>query len=421
MLGFVEQEADRSQADRMTDYELLRIINFLERIRVPYDEKLQAASPDPVWNIVLFLMKSHLRGDTVTMSSLASVSQIPFPSAMRRIHKLIDDGDIEQMNRSATGKSFFLVPSSRLKSSFVAYAIRVKALLAETFGLGSYLADQIIPPLRLMESRQAPSQDLRFLLHDDNYFSSMRNMWSDFRSKLSSRRNFRLLGLPDLHKELFRNARRPASEYDVMAVNIPWLGEAVKQGLVQPLNSFLVDSGINSLDFHPNIWATGSWDSVQYGVPIYCTIETLAAVLFGLVLRRLPTRFRERPTPRGRAVRLVISLLVGMFVFAFALIASGARTAPSLSGYFTDNALPEGGGANVVNVILVDFRGFDMMGEATVLVVAALGVVSLARLARPRSAAAGGVDGVGGIDGIDGIDGAGGADGLEPAHGEDAS
>jgi len=43
MLGFVEQEADRSQADRMTDYELLRIINFLERIRVPYDEKLQAA------------------------------------------------------------------------------------------------------------------------------------------------------------------------------------------------------------------------------------------------------------------------------------------------------------------------------------------------------------------------------------------
>ncbi len=151
------------------------------------------------------------------------------------------------------------------------------------------------------------------------------------------------------------------------------------------------------------------------------TIETLAAVLFVLVLRRLPTRFRERPTPRGRAVRLVISLLVGMFVFAFALIASGARTAPSLSGYFTDNALPEGGGANVVNVILVDFRGFDTMGEATVLVVAALGVVSLARLARPRSAAAGGVDGVDGIDGIDGIDGAGGADGLEPAHGEDAS
>ncbi|MCV3206616.1 extracellular solute-binding protein [Mesorhizobium sp. YC-39] len=308
MLGLVEELHEGPVTDRMTDYELLRIINFLERIRAPYDEKLNAATPDPVWNIVLYLMKSHLRGDTVTMSSLASVSQIPFPSAMRRIHRLIDDGDVEQMSRSPTGKSYFLVPSRKLKSNFVAYAIRVKALLAETFGLGggsanaeeyyfggSYLADQIIPPLKLMENRQAPSQDLRFLLHDDNYFSSMRNMWSDFRSKLSSRRNFRLLALPELHKEIFKNARRPASEYDVMAVNIPWLGEVVKHGLVQPLNSFLVDSGINSLDFHPNIWATGNWDTVQYGVPIYCTIETLAVRkdLFETHDLHMPTSFEK--------------------------------------------------------------------------------------------------------------------------------
>jgi multiple sugar transport system substrate-binding protein len=57
---------------------------------------------------------------------------------------------------------------------------------------------------------------------------------------------------------------------------MPWLGEAVKRNVCQPLTQFLEKSGINPLDFHPNIWATGSWDKVQYSVPIYCTVETLA-------------------------------------------------------------------------------------------------------------------------------------------------
>jgi multisubunit Na+/H+ antiporter MnhB subunit len=47
-----------------------------------------------------------------------------------------------------------------------------------------------------------------------------------------------------------------------------------------------------------------------------------------------------------------------------------------------ERALPEGGGRNVVNVILVDFRGIDTLGEITVLAVAALGILSLAKAAR---------------------------------------
>jgi multicomponent Na+:H+ antiporter subunit A len=112
-------------------------------------------------------------------------------------------------------------------------------------------------------------------------------------------------------------------------------------------------------------------------------IETLGAVLFVLVLRRLPARFDDRPTSLGRALRIGVSVVVGTVVFAFALVASDVRVAPPISGEFVERALPEGGGENVVNVILVDFRGLDTMGEATVLVVAALGVVSITRL-RPR-------------------------------------
>ena len=48
-----------------------------------------------------------------------------------------------------------------------------------------------------------------------------------------------------------------------------------------------------------------------------------------------------------------------------------------LADYLLATSLPGGGGANVVNVILVDFRGFDTFGEVTVLVIAALGITAL--------------------------------------------
>ena len=272
----------------MTEYELLRIITFLERIRAPYDKLLKAAEPDPNWNIILYLMKHHLRGENVTMSSLASAADVPFASAMRRIHKLIEKGDIQLRQKGATGKSHYLEPSRKLAISFVEYGAKVKGLLADTFGLktgsvdaedyyfgGSYFAGQIIPPLEIMKKKEAGT-DLRFLLHDDNYFSSMRDMWSDFRSKLSARKNFIHLGLGQLREEVFVNAKRKESQFDVIAVNMPWLGESVANGVAQPLTEFLKSSSINPLDFHPNIWATGNWNKTQYGVPIYCTIEALA-------------------------------------------------------------------------------------------------------------------------------------------------
>jgi multicomponent K+:H+ antiporter subunit A len=55
----------------------------------------------------------------------------------------------------------------------------------------------------------------------------------------------------------------------------------------------------------------------------------------------------------------------------------------TVSGFFLEHALPEGGGANVVNVIIVDFRGFDTLGEITVLAVVAITVYAILRRFRP--------------------------------------
>lgn len=274
----------------MTEFEQLRIISFLERVREPFLQIVPIAEEDASWNILLFIIKQDLLGSPVTISSLASVSKIPYTTSMRRIHELIDKGYIHKRVASGTGKSFTLVPSEELKQSFVLYAGRIKSLLAQTFGLrerledeedfyfgGSYFAAQIIPPPRLIGSLFRGKRELKFLLNYDNYFASMMNMWADFRNNMSSRRNFDLQKLPELHAKILQNAAGESSSYDIIAVNSPWLGEMVKRGIVKPLTKFIENSSITPQDFHPSVWSMGAWQGEQYGVPIYCTIELLAA------------------------------------------------------------------------------------------------------------------------------------------------
>ncbi len=113
-------------------------------------------------------------------------------------------------------------------------------------------------------------------------------------------------------------------------------------------------------------------------------VETLTIVVFLLVLRQMPRGFDPAPAWARRWARVAISCAVGLGMAGFAVMVSGARTAPSVGERYAASSLPEAGGENIVNVILVDFRGFDTMGEITVLATAALGVTNLVRMARRR-------------------------------------
>ena len=116
-------------------------------------------------------------------------------------------------------------------------------------------------------------------------------------------------------------------------------------------------------------------------------IETLSTVLFVLVLRRLPDRFERRSTRADAGVvRIAIAVAVGAMVFVFAHRRRGQprrrRRSPTR---WSSGRCPTADGRNVVNVILVDFRGFDTLGEITVLAAAAIGAVALARAGRRRA------------------------------------
>lgn len=112
------------------------------------------------------------------------------------------------------------------------------------------------------------------------------------------------------------------------------------------------------------------------------SIETLTVILFVLVLYRLP-RF-DRFGPRSTRVRdFLIACIVGLLMTGLTLSAQTVFSSTELTDYYAENAYKLAEGLNIVNVILVDFRGFDTMVEITVLSVAAIGVYALLK-SRPQ-------------------------------------
>ncbi len=107
-------------------------------------------------------------------------------------------------------------------------------------------------------------------------------------------------------------------------------------------------------------------------------VETLVLLLFLLVLQRLPTVYTEvRPLAVARDAG--VSIVVGAVAFVAALVAAPVPGADPtrVATYYTEQAVPSGGGTNVVNVILVDFRGIDTLGELLVVTVAAVAILVL--------------------------------------------
>jgi multicomponent Na+:H+ antiporter subunit A len=104
-------------------------------------------------------------------------------------------------------------------------------------------------------------------------------------------------------------------------------------------------------------------------------VETLSLIIFILILDKLPSFYGEIQKSR-KAMDAALATVVGAVV-SLTVIVSTSGTPDKIASYFVEKSLSEGGGANIVNVILVDFRGLDTMGEISVIAMAALAVVTL--------------------------------------------
>lgn len=113
-------------------------------------------------------------------------------------------------------------------------------------------------------------------------------------------------------------------------------------------------------------------------------IETVSVALFLLAFYHLPQIRRNEERIRFRLTNALISIGVGAIVTLIALSSHSNKMFDSIAEYYVDNTYKKAGGENMVNVILVDFRGFDTMFEITVLGIAALGIFAMIKLRLTR-------------------------------------
>ena len=121
------------------------------------------------------------------------------------------------------------------------------------------------------------------------------------------------------------------------------------------------------------------------------TVEVVTIVLLLLALYFLPAQTPAESSAGKHTRDLILAGAAGLGASALTW-AVLTRPYDTIAGYFLENSVPGGGGTNVVNVILVDFRGFDTLGEITVLAIAAIGIYAMLeglRLTAPENDADG--------------------------------
>ncbi len=111
-------------------------------------------------------------------------------------------------------------------------------------------------------------------------------------------------------------------------------------------------------------------------------VETLTVILLVLVLFRLP-RFASLSTPVERVRDILVAGALGVLVTLLILTAWGVDQFVPISDYMIEQSVPLAHGRNIVNVILVDYRALDTLGEIFVLALAAIGVIAMLKLRAP--------------------------------------
>ena len=269
--------------------ELARVVEFLTSLCIELDASIEPNTPNPHLNMILHLLHSHSEGRLVSPSSMVAAAGVPYATATRKLAELKDSGLLEQRPRTKSGKSFSLHPSPRLLDRFSQVADRIERLARVSFGTaseteetehyyfgGSYQATRatIAPPHALPQPLKLPG-GLRILVHGDPTFMVMDNLKRQFEQLVGTNIHQRAFSIDRLREEALRNSDRSKSRYDLIAVDLPWLGEFIKKGVIRPLTDVMDVSRLDPADFHTAGWRAAHWDGTPYGVPSQTTPELM--------------------------------------------------------------------------------------------------------------------------------------------------
>ena len=264
--------------------QMLVLIEFLDDFTVELETALDLYSPNPFLKMATHLIRHHFEGKTVTPSSLAAASGVPYATAMRRMDEMKVAGLIERRARTQSGKSFSLHPSAELIEAWSRFSDRVLRLGTGTFGEHeeaasdyyygrSYMAGRSIQPPQVLSQPLKLAGGIRILVHGDPTFMVMDTLKRQFEQIVGCRISQRAFSIDRLHDEALRNAERRSSLYDIVAVDLPWVGELAATGVLAPLDEVMDVSRLDPGDFHTAGWRGAHWAGRPYGVPSQTTPE----------------------------------------------------------------------------------------------------------------------------------------------------
>ncbi|MFC6672918.1 ABC transporter substrate-binding protein [Marinobacterium aestuariivivens] len=272
----------------MTREELVRVLDFVDTTRKLGDKEVPLAMVDPRWNLISFALRRHYEGKLITNTSLALAAEVPYGTAIRRINELLEEGLLLKRSRSRTGKSYSLHPTSKLIELFEKFAFQLKSHIGNTFGFsaddsaagdfyfgGSYMTPSILPFPSVMEEGIGYDRVLRILSPSDPTFKSLADFSGNLNEFCGGKLEIINLSLDELHDEIILNSQRAESKYDIVALDIPWLGELAESGIVLPLNEMIADEKYRHSDFHSTAWKGSGYNGEHYALPIQPTAELL--------------------------------------------------------------------------------------------------------------------------------------------------
>ncbi len=266
--------------------ELERVVGFLGDLIVEIDNSLDPNTVNPHLNMILHLLQGHLDGRLVSASSMVAASGVPYATAMRKLGDIQAAGLLEQRPRTRTGKSFSLHPSPALLDRFSQLANRIDRIARTSFGGdapdrdyyfgGSYQPGQAtLPPPHALSAPLKLAGGLRILVHGDPTFMVMSALKRQFEQIVGTNIAQRAFSIDRLRQEALRNAERKRSRYDLIAVDLPWIGEFAARGVIKPLAEVMDVDRLDPGDFHTAGWRATHWDGVPYGVPSQTTPELM--------------------------------------------------------------------------------------------------------------------------------------------------
>ncbi len=268
--------------------EIADVIDFVDAFATEISSAIDLSSPNPYLAMASHLIGNHLEGKTVTAASLVAAAGVPYTTATRKLSEMRTAGLIEHRPRSRTGKSFSLHPTAKLLDSWVQLGERLPRLArqhllqpaaasidADDQFVNSYAQGRTIRPPRVLPEAIQLSGGIRVLVHGDPTFMVMVNLKRQFEQIIGAKIQQRAFSIDALHHEALRNAERRVSLYDIMAVDLPWVGEFATRRILLALDDVMDVQRLDPSDFHTAGWRAAHWAGRPYGVPSQTTPEVL--------------------------------------------------------------------------------------------------------------------------------------------------